>query len=157
MNVLRMVWFKKEIASLELSMRHKESRGIIESIHYGNPWEAEYIQKHPFCIPKVKRSILFPKALKQRTKKGTQFITDFIPKGLTTQISIFVLTWPTLSFALVWSPLLRNQRERTSTPSNNGPATDQFPILDDKTVYSGQFRHTTRVGSPNVIRLLPLA
>ncbi|GIY99263.1 hypothetical protein CEXT_613741 [Caerostris extrusa] len=28
---------RKEIASLELSMKHKESRGIIESIHYGNP------------------------------------------------------------------------------------------------------------------------
>ncbi|GIY10483.1 hypothetical protein CDAR_478661 [Caerostris darwini] len=89
-----------------------------------------------FVLIRVSFSILFPKALKQRTKKGTQFITDFIPKGLTTQISIFVLTRPTLSFVLVWSPLLRNQwdekEERTSTPSNNGPATDQCPILDDK-------------------------
>ncbi|GIY99256.1 hypothetical protein CEXT_613691 [Caerostris extrusa] len=56
---------------------------------------------------------------KTENKKGTQFIRDFIPKGLTTQISIFVLTRPTLSFVLVWSPLLRNQwdekEERTST------------------------------------------
>ncbi|GIY99257.1 hypothetical protein CEXT_613701 [Caerostris extrusa] len=50
---------RKEIASLELSMKHKESRGIIEGIHDGYPSEAEYIQKHPFCIPKVKRTTIF--------------------------------------------------------------------------------------------------
>ncbi|GIY99254.1 hypothetical protein CEXT_613681 [Caerostris extrusa] len=48
---------RKGITSLELSMKHKESKGIIESIHDGNPSEAEYLQKHPLCIPKGEASI----------------------------------------------------------------------------------------------------
>ncbi|GIY79882.1 hypothetical protein CEXT_609961 [Caerostris extrusa] len=49
---------RKEIASLELSMKHKESKGIIESIHCGIPWRSSI---HP------KQSILHPKGTANKT------------------------------------------------------------------------------------------